>query len=305
LLRKVIALTIAILLYLPVSASAQTDITLSELQIDLWPEFDRPSMLVIYKGTLPPGLSLPASLTLRIPVSAGEPNAVAVKQVDGSLISADYQRQVSGDWSLITFTATTPEIQMEYYDLGLEKVGNQRHYEFNWPGDYAIDQMVVRVQQPAGATNMRISPNMGSGQIADDGLVYFSTQIGSVAQGSTFTISIDYEKDSETLTSGGMQVEPSAPITSDTPGRIDLTRALPWALGGLGLLLIFGGGWWYWQSTRDEERPASQRRRRTAAAGSKQEMDISGEEIYCHQCGKRAEPGDRFCRSCGTKLRIE
>ena len=296
---------ITILLYLPSSVSAQTDITLSELQIDLWPEFDRPSMLVIYKGTLQPGVSLPASLTLRIPVSAGEPNAVAVKQVDGSLISADYQRQVSGDWSLISFTATTPEIQLEYYDPSLDQVDNQRHYEFNWPGDYAVDQMVVRVQQPAGATNMRISPNMGNGQIANDGLVYFSTQIGSVAQGSTFAISIDYEKDSDTLTSGGMQVEPSAPITSDTPGRIDLSQALPWALGGLGLLLIFGGGWWYWQSTREEPRPAKQRRRRTATAGSRQDEVTSGEAVYCHQCGKRAEPGDRFCRSCGTKLRTE
>ncbi|RMF50517.1 MAG: zinc-ribbon domain-containing protein, partial [Anaerolineae bacterium] len=24
---------------------------------------------------------------------------------------------------------------------------------------------------------------------------------------------------------------------------------------------------------------------------------------YCPQCGKRAAPADRFCRTCGTKLR--
>ena len=26
-------------------------------------------------------------------------------------------------------------------------------------------------------------------------------------------------------------------------------------------------------------------------------------DIFCHRCGKRAASGDRFCRSCGTKLR--
>jgi hypothetical protein len=25
-------------------------------------------------------------------------------------------------------------------------------------------------------------------------------------------------------------------------------------------------------------------------------------QIYCHQCGKRAKPGDLFCRVCGSKL---
>jgi uncharacterized OB-fold protein len=27
------------------------------------------------------------------------------------------------------------------------------------------------------------------------------------------------------------------------------------------------------------------------------------EYVYCSQCGKRATPGDRFCRTCGSELR--
>jgi len=26
--------------------------------------------------------------------------------------------------------------------------------------------------------------------------------------------------------------------------------------------------------------------------------------VYCHQCGKRATPGDQFCRVCGVELRL-
>lgn len=304
-LRRIVILIFITFLLIPTTVNGQEDVTLSELQIDLWPEFDRPTMLVIYKGTLSPNASLPANLTFRIPAASGEPNAVALRQVDGNLFSVDYGRQVSGDWSLISFTVTMPQFQLEYYDPGLVKENDQRHYEYRWPGDYTIDRLIVRAQQPAGATDMRISPNMGSGLTGEDGLVYFSTDIGSVSQGDTFSISLDYQKEGDALTSGNLQVEPSAPISSSTPGRIDLTSVLPWALGILGLLLIAGGGWWYWQSGREEVTEPKHRRRRAAASPSQQTTQTPDGAIYCHQCGKRAEPSDRFCRACGTRLRTE
>jgi uncharacterized OB-fold protein len=27
--------------------------------------------------------------------------------------------------------------------------------------------------------------------------------------------------------------------------------------------------------------------------------------VYCYQCGKRAQPGDVFCRTCGMRLKAE
>jgi hypothetical protein len=304
LLRRLIVLIFLAAMLPPLTTAAQEKISLSQLEIDLWPEFDQPSMLVIYKATLPSGVSLPVDLTFRIPLAAGSPSAVAVQQVDGKLYSVDYQRQVSGNWVLVTFTATTPQVQMEYYDPSLAKQGTQRHFKYQWPGDYGVDKMTVQVQQPLGATNMILSPQMGSGITGQDELEYYKTDIGSVAADSTFTISVDYQKESEQLTSGTMQVEPTGPINADTPGRLDLRRAVPWALGLLGLVLIAGGGWWYWQSGRDEDTKSPKRRRRKAEPSNVQEITAQG-AIYCHQCGKRAEPGDRFCRSCGTRLRTE
>jgi hypothetical protein len=52
-------------------------VVLSQLRIDLWPEHDRPNMLVIYKAVLGSDVTLPVSLTFRIPAAAGEPNGVA------------------------------------------------------------------------------------------------------------------------------------------------------------------------------------------------------------------------------------
>jgi hypothetical protein len=99
-----------------------------------------------------------------------------------------------------------------------------------------------------------------------------------------------------------MPVEASGPIDEPPTGELELRRLLPAILGGLGVLLIAGGGLWYWQSGREKPESAPQPRRRKKASPI-EETGGEAQHIYCHQCGKRASNGDRFCRACGTQLR--
>ncbi len=285
-------------------ARAQSPVRLSNLEVDIWPEYDRPGVLVIYRVTLPPEISLPVDLTLRIPAEVGEPNAVAAKQMDGALYSLAYDRQVSGDWSLINFTATMPELQVEYYDPSLELQGASRHYEYQWPGDYAVDALMIQVQQPYQASGLRTSPALGGGIVGQDGLAYYNAQVGALEEGQTFNLAVDYEKATDTLTVESLQVLPSAPVSSSTSDwQSQISAVLPWGLGFLGLALIVGGGLWYWKSGQRADDKPKPRRRRSSATGS--EVAPAEGHIYCHQCGKRAAPGDRFCRTCGARLRLE
>jgi hypothetical protein len=295
---------------LPALAQAQTNFRLSQMEVDLWPEYDRPDMLVVYRLTLAPEVSLPVNMSVRIPASAGEPNAVAAVQVDGLPVNVVYEKVSSGEWSQIKFTATTPEIQIEYYDPRLVKENDNRRFEYVWPGDYEVQTLSVQVQEPFGATNMVITPNLGNGVKGKDGLNYYTAQVGSLKANQSFNISIRYTKNNDVLSAENLTVQPSVPLDSNTAGRIKITDALPIALGALGILLIVGGGVWYWYSGSRPPRveQGSRKRRRAAtepAVPSTTESQSEDRSIYCHQCGKRASPGDRFCRSCGVKLRIE
>lgn len=307
--KKIIALSLMILACLwGFRVQAQGAVTLASAEVDLWPEYDRPNVLVIYHLTLSSQISPPVELSVRIPARAGDPHAVAVRQPDGALFSVVYEREVQGDWALITFTATSPDVQLEYYDPNLIQQDSARHYEFQWPGDYAVGSLVISVQQPLGASDMRISPGMGSGQTRQDGLVYYSAEVGASQAGEDFSVTIDYQKTSDELSASSLTVEPSAPITDSTAGRMSIMQALPWALGILGLVLILGGGIWYWQSGRQTpSQESNHRRRKTSSSVStistKEQAD--GDFVYCHQCGKRAGPNDRFCRVCGARLRVE
>ncbi|MGE5124283.1 MAG: zinc ribbon domain-containing protein [Acidobacteriaceae bacterium] len=293
-------------LLLPLPAAGQDPVTLSSLQVQIWPEYDQPSALVIYNLFLPVDTAFPVSLSVRIPVTAGDPNAVAARQPDGSLYSIDRTREVSGDWATIDFTTTASEVQLEYYDPGLQKDGPSRHYKYTWPGDYAVTQFSISVQQPSGATDMRLSPSLGAGTTGQDGLTYYTQDIGSIPAGQTFDITVDYQKSSDALSVVDQPVEPSASIPQSSTPDLNFSTLLPWILGILGAGLIIGGIVWYWQTGR--QRPVAEGRRRRSRAGSSEAETLQGsseDAIYCSQCGKRASPGDLFCRYCGTQIQTK
>ena len=295
-----------LLIFSAVGRAQAQEGALKELQVSLWPEYDRPGVLVIYRLRLPDSTTLPSDLKVRVPASA-QVNAVAVRQDDGSLLNAPYERVVNGDWAEISFTTTLPGAQIEYYDESLTKEGKLRKYQFSWPGDYAIDTLGIEVQQPLGATNMVTSPALGTGKTGQDNLTYYTANIGSMPQGQSFDLSLQYEKANDNLSAAGLTVQPSTPVENAAGGlRSQMTAVLPWGLAALGLVLIVGGGIWYWQSGKRKTEHKEPRRRRKASSTEERaavSAPPAGGAIYCHSCGNRASQGDRFCRTCGTPLR--
>lgn len=305
----VLVLFVLLALGLPAQARAQALTRLATAEVDLWPEFDQPSVLVIYHIALPAQVQLPAELTLRIPSAAGKPNAVAARQPDASLLNLPYtQEDAGGGWSRLTFSATTAEVQIEYYDPGLTKDGNARHFEYHWAGDYPVDALTIIVQQPVSASQMRISPSMGEGAASADGLVYYTYQAGTLSAGQSFAITLDYQKSNDDLSAKSVPVQPTGTLSDGTAGWLTAASVLPWILGGLGVLLIGGGVIWYRRSGnvqfRSSETKAQRRPRTRASKPGEVSEEQDGAGVYCHQCGKRASPGDRFCRACGAELRL-
>jgi len=283
---------------LPFSAQAQSAVKFSSLQIQLWPEYDQPSMLVICEFKLADGSTLPVNVNIHIPKDG---NLVAVASLfNGQLIDADHSiPTIDGDWKIFKVnvqTATTYHI--EYY-APISKIGTERQFNFVWIGDYAVDDFALSVLPPTDITQLTTDPSLNS-VTNTDGTTSWKKDFGALSANKEFALQINYNKTSDRLTKPGSQsgVQPSQPIGSNTPGRVMLSNYLPDAIVGFGLLLMIGGGFYFWQSGR-RGRNRSRRRR-----SPRVESEGDG-EAYCHQCGTRAHSGDRFCRVCGTKLRRE
>jgi hypothetical protein len=281
------------------SAHAQSALSLATLHVQFLPEYDQPSMLVIYDFEVPNGTKLPVGISIRFPKGANL-TAVATQGKNGTLVDTDYAGPtVSGDWQTITVQVQTQTgYHVEYYEP-LSMSGQLRQFAFQWPGDYAIGDLRVDVRVPADTTNITTMPAMQSTQ-APDGSAVLSKDFGAVTAGQPFPLQVTYTKTSNNLGVGQPKPQPSQPLGPNTQGRVMLSNYVPYIFGVLGAVLIIGGGLFLWQWRREQAEPGGRHRHRAAGAESRG----SAEDVYCHQCGTRAQPDDRFCRICGTRLRL-
>jgi len=170
--------------------------------------------------------------------------------------------------------------------------------EYIWPGDYTVDDLSIVVQQPINASNMRLTPSLGDGQVSgQDGLTYFHQEVGKVNGGDSFRIQISYTKPDDVLSANQLPVSPAQPL--DQPGTRQVTptdvlginrNALIWVAMIVGAALLIGAVIWLLRSGRTNQKKDKRHETRR-------------EVVYCTECGKRAQGDDVYCRTCGTRLR--
>jgi hypothetical protein len=291
-MRRLLLLILAIVVFIPLGVSAQEAITIEVLEVELWPEYDKPKMLVIYRIELVPDTQFPATISIRIPTTAGEPYVVAVEDIG----ETDYQRRVEGEWSVITFVSPGPNIQLEYYDPGLTKDGDQRSFTYTWPGDFAVNSFQIIAQVPFDASSFETTPVLNKEVGGVNGLSYRHGTFGTLSVGDQPSVTVEYQKPSEVLS---VENQGTAEAVDEIPSGTGSGEDNDWlvillVVAGVGL--IGYGVFSYTQSTSNRRRGGSSRRAKRPAGR------VKG-EVFCHQCGAQAYKGDKFCRECGHKLR--
>ena len=294
-MRKWFALLFILFLVFPSSAQAQNAITLDSLNVRLWAEYDQPSMLVIYDFEPTAATILPASINVRIPKDA---NIIAVAYQEGNgLVNTEFAGPVEdGNWQTITlFVKTLTTYHLEYYQP-IARDGNNRSFTYQWTGDYPINNFRVEIQLPDDSTAVKATPMLPF--VPNQPFLSGSASVSNLAAGKTYKVDLSYSRASETsvVPASTSQVAAAEPITQDTAGRVTLDN-LPYILGGVGVLLIVLAIYYFWRSNSTLQISKPRKRHHNAQA--------ENEQIYCHECGARAHGDDRFCRTCGSKLRIE
>jgi hypothetical protein len=301
--RFVIWLALAMLLLPHAGVHAQGGVKLAFLSVELWSEFDQPSMLVINEFALSPQVPLPVEIKWRYP---NEGNLVAVAfESEGLLLNSAFESSAEqGAWQTITLQVDTYNTyHIEYYQP-LSRESEKRRFTYKWFGDYSVDDFRLSVSLPADSANVETTPAFNEFEpVPDRNQIIGSDTQEMLRMGHSYQFDLAYDRVSDELTGPGQatQVNPSEPLTPETPGRISVD-SLPWIIGGVGIALIGFGLFFYWRSTGAGS--ASSKRTRKRSQHSSAQKD-SAEPLYCHECGTRANPGDRFCRTCGSRLRTE
>lgn len=264
---------------------------LSNLSIQIWPEYDRPAALVILNGELPVGAALPAVVSLRLAAATGGPHAVAASTGAGATpFNVPYERNDAGDFITLRFETPQRFFHVEFYEP-LATGKPERNFTYVWPGDFAADRVTMVVQQPAAATGLSTLPVLDAAAAGEDGLSYRSAELGAHAAGTPLPITVRYTK-ADARTSAEI-LRPKAPDSSATQGLFPpptstASKGLPgWilAIAGAAVLALLAGGsvLWWWRRSKGSGAPA-------------------GGARFCTKCGAKPSAGDRYCAKCGARL---
>lgn len=266
---------------------------LSTLNIDVWPEYDRPAVLVILKGALAPGVKLPATVTLRLPAASGGAAAVAYSNAaDGNLLNLKHEQARAGDYFTVKFEATERFFHIEFYEP-IATTAPERNFRYVWPGDMAVERTTVVVQEPVAATAISVEPTLDRSSLGQDGMKYRVGEAGALPAGKPLPIVVRYTKadarpsrailNPSTGNAAAASVPPAAvALPTPPPGGLP-DWAIP--LAGFALLGAIGAGLiaWIWRRG-----PSSAL---AAPAGR-----------HCVKCGAALAADDRFCGKCGRKV---
>jgi hypothetical protein len=259
---------------------------LAKLQVEIWPEFDRPAALVFLRGELAPDTALPAAITLRIPVSSGGPAAVAFANLpDGELFNLQHEDKPGPEFISVRFEVPQRYFHVEFYDP-IATNTPERRYTYTWPGDFESGVTSVRIQEPAQTKDMSVRPALEAGIAGADSLIYRKADFSELKAGKPLPIEIRYTKlDSRTSS------EILGRNTPDThpPAATGFIEGLPiWLVAVAAALVVFTMAgtimvWW--------------RRRSRALAAPRIGTG------FCARCGSGFGPDDSFCSKCGAAVR--
>lgn len=280
---------------------AQTPVTaIDTLHLAFWPDYDEPAVLVLMTGSLPQDAQLPAEVTVPIPENA-DINAVA--RINSDIGMADIDFQVDGD--KLTFVTSDPQFRVEYY--APYSVDGQVHsFDFAWESDLDVGELTAEIQQPSSAESLQIDPQAANAVTnPSDGLVYHSIAPETVPAGTRFDLVFRYNVSEAGLTAGQRAPGPQtntlpANNTSNPESNINWVTVLV----GLTLLVLVAVITWF-AATKFSGNSGSRKPRKSQKPPKPSPRARNNEprSQFCHQCGTKAEVGDRFCRNCGAELK--
>ncbi len=243
-----------------VPAHAQPEaITIGEMMIQVWPEYDQPSVLVLYRGQVAEGPPLPVELRFPLPPDAVFHAAAYFDPATGDLLNAPHV--VEGE--AVVISSPNGTFHIEFYDPALQIDGERRDYTLAWEANYPVRRLTWEIQQPPIARSFSVDPAGGTLFVGEDGLAYYSVSLSELAPGDTAVLSVSY-------------LNPEGALTRDLaePGRAISPLLILAGLAMLGLGIAAGVSLYVRASRRK-----SRRRPSSPASEPAEETPLSAREI--------------------------
>lgn len=301
-------LGLALALSLATAAAQTQPPVLATWDVQVWPEHDQPTVLVIATGSVVTDTAFPQPMSIPLPAGASI-HAVAYPGEAGNLLTLPWTTEDGPAGPAVVFELNQPHFVVEYYADILSSPPN-RSFALDLGVPYAAQQATVTLRQPARASALQVTPAMTATGMDDLGNPTYALDLGPLAAGQSVPFQVSYTK---------ADGEPSKPAAVSTPsaaatpapaaeGQSWLPLALGIAVGAAaGMAILYGvlnrrsaaGS----RQTRRREARRKGERSAPPRAGASKPVDSAAANQFCVQCGQQFDLSDRFCRGCGAARR--
>jgi hypothetical protein len=287
--RNLFFILIFIILCPMATGFAQNTVTsLDALVIDLWPDYDRASVLFLLTGSLPANTKFPASVTLPFPETA-RLNAIArIDGRDGNMKDDILSSPAPGEISFIT-----PDFRfrLEYY-LPYAVDNLRRSFDFDWSADISVDNFQLNIQQPKSASSLTTEPIAENIVTRENGLIFHTFATRTIQAGQPLLVHVNYKMTSAQLSAESRPPQLSDEQTTGSSTESTVGSGINWAFV-IGGLIVFAALAWQVASHR-----SLVRNRKPSEA----RVEFQTQTNFCQNCGKPVDEDDKFCGECGSEL---
>ena len=292
-MKRILFFLPILLLWTPIDAGyAQKQVTtVDSLVIELWPDYDRPSVLALLTCTLPADTEFPAAVTLPLPETA-QLNAVArIDSSDGVMKDDIISTPGSG---VIEFITPDPLFRVEYY-FPYRVNNNQKSFDFTWLADLSVNKIELRVQQPTSANSFSSEPATGNVVKRENGFDYHILPVRVVPAGQPFSVRVNYKMVTAQLSVEQLPSRGADLQAPELPSESSAGSGSNWPIVTIvagGLIIVF---FFVWQIASRRSLSNTRKLRPT-------EAEEQSRANLCKNCDRPVDEEDKFCGTCGTEL---
>lgn len=203
---------------------------MQQLEVGVWPEYDKPQVLVIYNGLLVNNTGEPFAGEVRYRLPQGA-QVNMVCELEKGMVCQPYDT-VKGENGIEVVWRPSRELQpgetfpvmFEYYYQPVAGPG-ERNLEFIYQEAFPVEQLKVAVQQPLRAENFQVDPSadyVNQEEVSGQQFAYHNYQFNDVAAGQQLAFQISYQKPDVTpsvtpaTTTSPPEQEPQSPSPFNT-----------------------------------------------------------------------------------------
>jgi zinc-ribbon domain len=290
---------------LPDEGGSSTNLRMARLRLSIWPEYDDPRVLVMFRGEMAPHSAFPTHITLPLPKGAAVIGAGMISEQGELLLHPHQVKPGEADDSLEINLPVARFFVEFYYNPFAE--GTEKRFTYAAPTIYPIERLEVDIQQPLQATRFITDPQAMRSETDEQGFTYHRFIYHNLSKGATRRFTVTYTK-----TVAVPSVTKGQPTSEVIQQPRTAVHDLVLAFGMLGgAAVVFGGGTLLWTSfqRRRQASPTHQKPPVSAPAAVQPHTQTtfapmpttSGRHTpnFCSNCGAKLRPEYRFCPGCG------